>query len=555
MGAQSHKVSPTRLITSLLSGEKQEVAIILAYGLGVGLLSLAVPVGVQTLVNNVNFGSFNQPVLFLVLAVFIGLGVAATMRAVQVVMIELLQKRFFSQVALEVAWRIPRLKLESSTSGHLPEFVNRFFDVLTVQKSGAMLLLEGFGLVLQIVLGLILLAFYHWFLLGFAFFIVGCVAVIFFLMGRGAVRTSIEESVQKYRVATLLEDLAARPLMFRSQHARQLALTRADAVVNDYLKARSRHFRILMRQVLGSLALQAIASSALLGIGAFLVVRNQLTLGQLVAAEIVVTTALGSLAKFQKHLEAFYDLVAALDKIDGLLDLPIEKVAGDSLPANSSAAEIEIRDLSFGFEKVEALFTRVSARIQPGSRVALLGSNASGKSTLLDLVYGIKTPSAGTIAIDGCDYRDLSCESLRNHMALIRSIEILPDTIAENVRLGREHLTTEDIRKALLAVGLMDQVTALPDGLQTVLRGDGAPLSVAQGQALMIARAIVGAPRLLLVDEVLDELDEGLRERTVSILLDPKAPWTLVLATHDPELAALCEVIVSMDALNERRAG
>lgn len=549
-----HNVSPTRLMVSLLGSEKKEIGIVLIYGIGVGVLSLAVPVGVQTLVNTVNFGSVNQPVLFLVLAVFLGLAAAAFLRGVQIVMVELLQKRFFATVALELAYRIPRVKLDGKSVGRFPELVNRFFDVLTVQKSGATLLLEGFALALQITLGLLLLAFYHWFLLAFAIVLITSVTVILFVLGRGAVGTSIEESVQKYRVAAWLEELAARPLLFRSRDARELALRRADEVVGSYLTARSNHFRILIRQVIGSLALQATASSVLLGIGAWLVVRNQLTLGQLVAAEIVVTTALGSLAKFQKHLEAFYDLTAALDKLDGLMELPLERESEERLSLPDGAAQLTIKDLSYEYESGQPLLDKISIDITPGSHVAILGSNASGKTTLIDILYGIKEATHGTVLLDNRDYRDIALEAIRDQVALVRGLELLPDTIYENVRAGRNQLNADDVRDALAMAGILEDVQAMKQGTQTLLGFDGSPLSVSQTRALVLARALVGKPRLLLLDESLDELDEKSRDSALAVLTAKNTPWTLVLATSDSDLASKCRLIVSLDGYGSRRS-
>lgn len=554
VGPHHEPISPTRLIRSMLHGERKEIAVILLYGIGVGLLSLAIPVGIQTLVSTVNFGSLSQPVLFLVLAVFLGLALAACLRGVQVVIVEQLQKRLFSEIALELAYRIPRLSLDEKNKSRFPDLVNRFFDVLTVQKSSAMLLLEGFALALQVGLGLVLMGFYHWFLLSFALVMVASIGIILFLLGRGAIESSVEESAQKYRVAAWLEDLAARPLLFRSSNARKMALKKADEVVGGYLDARGSHFRILMRQILGSLALQAFASSALLGIGALLVIKNQLTLGQLVAAEIVVTTALASLAKFQKHLEAFYDLVAALDKLEYLFTLPIERSEGEALKDLKRPASVEVKGLTYAFESSEPLFHEMNIQIPAGSKVAILGSNSSGKTTFVDLLFGIKRAQNGAILIDGFDYRDLSLESIRDQVSLVRGIEILPDTILENVRAGREHISLENVQAVLAQLGLLEEIGDLKDGLQTQLNGDGGPLSIAQVHRLSLARAIVSSPRLLVVDETLDDLDEKSREKAMSLLLKKDTPWTLVLTTHDASLAQKCDSIISLDSLRQRRS-
>ena len=552
MGDGIHKVSPSKLILSLLQGERNEILVVLLYGVGVSVLSLAVPVGIQTLVNTVTFGSFSQPVLFLVLAVFAGLTIAAVLRGIQIVVVEQLQRRFFSQIALELSYRIPRFSLERVPKAQFPELINRFFDVLTVQKSSATLLMEGFALALQITFGLILLAFYHWFLLAFAFVLISSVGVVIFLLGRGAVSTSIDESVQKYRVAAWLEELAARPLLFRSTASRALALERANEIVTDYLDARASHFTILMRQVVGSLTLQAVGSSALLGIGAYLVVQNQLTLGQLVAAEIVVTSALGSLAKFQKHLEAFYDLVAALDKIEGLLGLPIETDRGEVPEVKPGPAELEIKDLSYHFESGTPVFEKLNFKARAGAKIAILGSNSTGKTTLVDLLYGVKTPQSGTILLDGQDYRDLTPEVIRDQIYLVRGIEFLPDTIFENLRVGKTDIRIEKARQALEKVGLLEDILKFPEGIHTKL-GNNSPLTLSQAHALIIARAIVSEPKVILVDETFDELDEDARSAALEVLIEPSAPWTLFLATHNESLANRFSEVLSLDSLKERR--
>ncbi|MFM8270253.1 MAG: peptidase domain-containing ABC transporter [Pseudomonadota bacterium] len=554
MGLDKHPISATRLIRSMLQGERNEIAVVLTYGLGVGLLSLAIPVGIQALVSTVNFGSLGQPVLFLVLAVFLGLGAAAVLRAIQVVIVEQLQKRLFGEVALELAYRIPRLKLDGNNETRFPVLVNRFFDVLTVQKSSATLLLEGFALALQIVLGLVLLGFYHWFLLSFAIVIVASIAVILFLLGRGAIASSVEESVQKYRVAAWLEEIAARPILFRSNHAREMALKKADEVVTSYIEARSSHFSIVMRQVLGSLALQAVASSALLGIGAYLVIKSQLTLGQLVAAEIVVTNALASLAKFQKHLEAFYDLVAALDKLEFLFTLPVEKTEGAEVKNLKNSVELEIKALTYSFDSGDPLFDEMNLKIPAGAKVAILGANSSGKTTFVDLLYGIKNAHSGAILFDGFDYRDLSLESLRDQVGLVREVELLPETILDNLKAGRNEIPLEDIQEVLSRIGLLEELIELPGGLQTKLNGDGRPLSFAQSRRLALARSILSKPRLLLVDETLDDLDEKAREKALEFLIQKSAPWTLIITTHDMNLARKCDTIISLDSLKQRRS-
>jgi putative ABC transport system ATP-binding protein len=535
--SKAHTVSPSRLLTSFFQPEKKDIAIILLYGVGVGVLSLAVPVGVQTLVNTVTFGTFNQPVLFLVMAVLLGLCVAAALRTVQIILVEKFQKRFFANVALELSHRLTRTVVDAAGTTRSPEVVNRFFDVLTVQKSAALLLMEGFGLILQTGISIALLSVYHPILLAFALLLLAAIYVILFVLGRGGIQSSLEESIQKYRVAAWLEEIVARPLTFSDRQAREFALKRADTLVNDYLEARTSHFRILLRQILGSLGLQTVASAALLGLGAYLVTKGQLTIGQLVAAEIVVTTALNSLAKFQKHLEAFYDLIAALDKVDFLLEMPLERQSGNLAPTTDGPAKLELRNVTYMPPGVERGFQNLNLEIPSGSHTALLGPGGSGKSTFMDLLYALREPQSGFLLLDGLDYREINPETMRDKVVLVRGLEFLGSSILENVRAGRQAISTDEIYTCLRDLGILDDLLNLPNGLQTRLGDAGLPLSISQAQILMLARGIVGKPRLLLVDELLDGLDPELTSQALSVLNDSKAPWTLLVSTRIDSVA------------------
>lgn len=540
-----------RVIRDLVYSERREISVVLIYGLASGILSLVVPIGVQTLVNKVAFGALNQPVLFLVLAVFICMSAAAVFRGVQIVVTELFQRRLFSKVALELAYRLPRVRSEAHSSVDLTDRVNRFLDVVTLQKSGAMLLLDGFTLVLQAVAGLTLLAFYHPFLLAFDVVLVVSVVFILFGLGWGASSTSIEESSAKYRVLAWLEDVAQRNFSLRSRTAREFVLMRTDDLVQQYLRARTAHFRILMRQVVGSLALQSVASAGLLGIGALLVIRNQLTLGQLVAAEIVVTTVLSSLQKFQKHLETYYDLVAAASKVDDVLALPQERKDGEPLFEKSDAISLEVRGIEYEAAKGWRL-PPIDFSVKAGASLALLGSNGTGKSTLVDIIYGLKAAKSGSVLVNGQDIRDLSLEQFRTGIAVVRQAALFEDTVANNVRFGNPPLSMDQVRGAIDLVGLAPALEKFEQGLQLQVSELGSPLTAAESHRLALARALAAKPKLLVIDEWLDAVDETTLKDVQRILFSASRETTLILCTHRRDLAEKCETVVDLDQISVR---
>lgn len=527
--------SPFRRLLRLLSSERRDIAIVIAFAVGVGVLALATPVAVQSLVNIVSFGGLTQPLLVLALLLLGFLSLAGTIRSFKAYVVEILQRRLFVRVVTDLGYRLPRVHVESFDRNHGPELVNRFFDVLTVQKVGASLLLDGVAVVLQTVIGLLILAFYHPFLLAFDVVLIAGIAFVLFVMGRGAVRTAIAESKAKYAVAASLEEIARNPMSFKQVGGPQLARNRADALAVDYVEARRRHYRVVFRQIVSSLALQTMTATALLTIGGWLVINGQLTLGQLVAAELIVSIVLASFAKLGQKLEGFYDLLAAVDKLGQLLDLQLERETGERVDRAMSGAGLKMIELTFAYNGARPALYEVNLAVEPGERVQVVGRHGSGKSTLADLLYGLRTPTTGRIEIDGIDVREISLESLRRQVAVVKEIEMIDGSIELNVSMGRDDVSAADVRTALEAIGMLEEIRDLPDGLATKLNSTGAPLSSGQASRLMLARAIAGKPRLVVLDDFLDDLDIDARRMALKALASPDRQWTLLVMTRHDE--------------------
>ena len=543
---------PLARLIGLLRPEKQDLWVILVFSVVVGLLALATPVAVEALVNTVAFGRYLQPVVVLAILLFVFLAFAAAMRALLTLMAEIIQRRVFVRVVEDLAYRLPRVRQQALDDAHGPELVNRFFDIVTVQKSIAALLLDGISIVLQTAIGMAVIAFYHPFLLGFDVVLLLLIAFIILGLGRGAVKTAIYESKAKYAIAAWLEELTRHPTAFKLHAGPQLALDRADQLAVQWIEARRKHFGIVMRQILFALGLQALAATALLGLGGWLVILGELTLGQLVAAELIVMIIVGSFAKLGKHMESFYDLLAAVDKLGQLFDLPVESHDKLFHLAEGTPARVALRGVSCD-DGAEAGIVNASFELAAGESVALVGS---GKSAIVDLLSGIRQPATGHIELDGIDLRELRPDSLREHLGVARGLEIFHGSLEENIHLNRPHISAMDVRESLETVGLIDELLKLPDGLTTMLQTNGWPISASQAARVMIARAIVGRPRLLLIDGTLDGLPDGQLHNILGRLVRKDAPWTAFIATGRQTVADCCNRIVALgDNTSDRSAG
>jgi len=536
---------PWQRLTEALRFDRSDILTIVAFATAVGVLSIATPAAIEALVNTVAFGVQLWPVIVLALVMFGFLALAAALRAMQLYVAECLQRRMFVRTAEAFADHFSRAEIESFDGRNPTDIVNRFFEISSVQKAFASLLVDGLSVVTITVVGLAVLAFYHPYLLTFAAVMASLVFILLFVLGIGGVQTSIAESYAKFDVAAWLEELAKCPHTFRFGRGGELAQQRADDLADAYVTARRRHFRVVWRQTLFALLLETVAMTVLLGLGGWLVISRQLTLGQLVAGELIVALVLAAISKSGKYIETFYDLQASLDKLGVIDQLPLEQEGGETLSTSDNAmrvvAELRISRPTGGPTGIEPL-RRLD--IQTGERLAICGPSGSGKTRLMETLALLRVPAEGLLEFDGLDARSLDRPLTRLQLAYVGQAETFADTVAENLRVGRSELSAANIRRALEMVGLADTVARLPQGVGTRLASDGLPLSANDISRLSIARAIAGRPRLLLINGMLDRLELSSCPELIESLFDRAAPWTLVIVTARDDIKTRCDRVV-----------
>jgi putative ABC transport system ATP-binding protein len=534
-----HHESPRIKLFNLLRSEKKDLLIIFAYSLVIGLLSLVIPVAIQSLVNTIAFANLLQPLIILTLLVVFALSFESVLRLLRTYVVEVLQQRIFVRVASDISYRLPRVKLESFDENHGPELVNRFLDVLTIQKSTSSLLIDGLAIFIQTVVGMILLAFYHPILLGFDLIIIACILFILLILSHKGMETSIKESKIKYKVLAWLEEIALNLKSFKSYQGYIYAMKNSDFLVKDYLKARKKHFVILFRIFTGTLFLQVFASSALLGIGGWLVMEQQLTIGQLVASELIVASIVSNFAKFGKQLEIYYDLLAALDKISHLVELKTEKNGLESLSGIDNPLNIVFKNVSFEYQKNQIL-NKLNFNVKEGSIFGLYSEEGKGKTTISELIYGLRKPTFGIIEVNKTDLQLLNLDMYRQQVSIVSQPEVIHGTIIENIRMGREYIKIDDIRKSLEKVNIWNELSNLPLGLETVLSTGGSPLSYTTSLKLMIARAIVNDNSLIIFDGIFDYLEE----KSVKYIFDnafDKTKSTIFITSSNKKIIDYCD--------------
>ncbi|QJW89898.1 ABC transporter ATP-binding protein [Spirosoma taeanense] len=321
--------SPVQRLFRLLSNEKKDIGYIYLYAIVTGIISLSLPLGIQAVFNLVSGGLVFSSVYVLIGLVIAGVIIAGLLLIGQMVLVEILQQRIFAKAAFEFAYRLPRIQPESFGGYYPPELMNRFFDVMTIQKGLPKLLIDLTAAAMQILFGIILLSFYHPVFLAFGLFTLLAVTGIVLISGPAGLRTSLRESKDKYKVVAYLEDIARDLPGYRYRTANGSAdqlelIDHMDALVTNYLKNRQQHFGVLKRIFYNGLAFKTLITAGLLILGTTLVVGREMTLGQFVASELVIVLITSSVDKLLSGIDTVFDLLTAVEKIGSVTDLPLE---------------------------------------------------------------------------------------------------------------------------------------------------------------------------------------------------------------------------------------
>ncbi|MCB9163532.1 MAG: ATP-binding cassette domain-containing protein [Flavobacteriales bacterium] len=537
-------ITPWQRLTRLLKVDKREIGHIYLYALVGGAISLSVPLGIQAIINLISGGQVATSWGVLIAFVTIGVGFTGVLQVMQLALAENIQQRLFARSAFEFAYRIPRIKAEAVGGKYLPELVNRFFDTMSIQKGLSKLLLEVPLALLQIALCLILLALYHPFFIAFGAFLLLLLYGIFRFSGKRGLETSITESGFKYAVAHWLEELARSMGTFKLIGETDLPLERTDQLVNGYVTARKAHFRVLLGQYGAMVVFKVIVTLSLLALGGVLVMNEQMNLGQFVAAEIVILLLMGAVEKIILRIETVYDVLTALDKVGSVTDLPLEREEGLRTLDREASKGLDVKLTGVAFRSHfhgRPVLEGIDLHLMPGEKVCLCGPNGVGKTTLLRILGGAITAHEGTVQLDGHPMNSLNLDIVRSVIGdSLTEEDVFAGTVMENIAVGRPWVTEGDVTEACRVTGLFEQLSQYPEGLLTKLDPQGSRLPKSLVKRIIQARCIAGSPRLILLEDSLQNWDVRDREELLGWISAPERPWTLLAVSNDPWLQQRC---------------
>ncbi len=513
-GSQISLAKFFRIFLDILKPEANFYWLAAVYGVGISLLSLATPISVQMLINTIANTALTAPLVMLSLTLFGLLFISSMIYALRIHLMELFARRFYARMVAEIS--LISVYAQNPFFGDVKKgpLFNRYFDVIYVQTAIPILFIGGFTTLLQIAVGFVLVSLYHPYFLGFTLVMIALIWTVWLSWGARAMRTGVDLSHAKHSTAAWLQSIGSSNGFFKSQRRIDYALDKTDDHTRIYIVERKRHFRHLFSQTVAFLLMYAGASAALLGLGGWLVIENQLTLGQLVAAELVLSAAFFGVAQLGSYLDYFYDLFAAVEEISQFYDIEQEQPKGANL-FDAPDHTIAMKGVRGRARNDEAQF---DLEIPSGAIIMAAASHHGVQRLFTNLLKLHIIPEGGIATLGGIDMKAIEAHQLRKNVHVLDRPSIVEMTIREYLGLSCPDTAPQRMIGALETVGLAKTIATLEKGLDTPLASTGYPLSSVELQQLKLANALLEKPRILVLSRLFDLLDPGPIERAVDEL-------------------------------------
>ncbi|WP_158768376.1 ABC transporter ATP-binding protein [Paraglaciecola sp. L1A13] len=507
-------VNLRQTLFALLKPERSFFAVVIAYSVVIGLLTLAVPIAVQTLINTIANIASTRAVITLAIVLFSTLLLSGCFAALRMRVMEYYERRVYARLVADLSLRTilaPHSYFEGSQNTSI---THRYFDIMTLQKNVPSLMVDGIALILQMIVGFTLVSFYHPFLLAFNLCVILIMYIIWRLWSTQAKISAVRLSESKYSTAKWLSNLASANDFLKSSSQFDYAGKKTERYVSEYVDNHSRHFSFTFKQVVMFLVLYALASSALLGLGGWLVIDGQLSIGQLVAAELIMAAVFLGLSNFSNYLKLYYELYGTADKIGGVISMPQEAYEQTSKPAPAGGA-LNFNNVIIKRKDESCL---IDKNIAQGDKYFVTTQSNWTQRTIVNLLKRYETPASGWINLDNNDLSDYDTYDLRQAVFVLDRSLIIECTIEEYIKMCAPDVSTNEINVTLEKVGLTDIINSLPLKLKTSISAVGTPLQPLEFILLKLVVVMLSKPKVLIINQHFDAIPTSRRERILKVI-------------------------------------
>lgn len=518
-------------LKKILSKEKKLYWLVLIYGIGISILGLAMPISVQYIISNITFTALLKPLIIVAAILFFILVSYVILKALQIYAIHIFSKHFFTRIVGDIFNSFVFSNYELFERRNRTDIANRFFEIINIQKVFPDILFGGISIVQQVFVGFLLISFYHPYFFIFSCIIILAVYLTFRAWGLNSLKNLHKNSYNKYEVINILENISNIHKEFKSKHSIEYAKNKVDNSVADFLINRNKYFKSLFSQSVTLLIIYIFASIGFLMIGSILVLNGEITIGQLVAMELVVSTMLLRLSEFGKYLDSFYELAVSCAKLNIFYDIEQEKqISGKIIASNIDRTEdiICMKEVEINYQN--QIFKLDFSLKDASSNLIAVDSNNS-REIFCKLLYKLIEPNAGEIQYYGQNIENVDSYSLRNRIFMIDTSDIYESTIREYLTEGVE-ASQSQIQKVLHIVQLDEILKILKIDLDHKIVPGGYPFSITQTIRLKVAKALLYQPDIIILGTIFDRIEYSRKQRILKTIKESYPNTTLIHFTN-----------------------
>ena len=535
----------------LLKLERSILGIIASYAVAIGFFLLCVPIAVQELVSTFSFAM--EPRMIFTLALFVAsslTGVAA-FRVLQARAVETFQQRIYTRIAIGFTRLLPRLRDDTFATPQAYRFMEA--DLLT--RALVAMVADLFNVAVVGTIGVTMLILFHpFFVLYILVLILGFVGLLT-LFGRGGFFITLEMSRLHYDIFGWIQNIAHNLPHLRAAGDSPYLLERTDTLTRLYARIRQRRSDTLTgRQYKAAALWQVAGHSGLLITAGLLVADGQLTVGQFAAAEVLVGNLLINMDTLARRMVAMFFTFVSCREMAAVFSLPTEEDdAKEDVPAaqfGAAGIHLTCRNLTYTGPDGTPIFENVSLDVAPGEKVAILCNTNNAKTALAKVLAGLHPSASGFVRYNDMNLIEVKRDSISRVRGLVLDSHptLLDGTLEDNITLGRPTIDYQDLQWALRFVELDHEIDALPQGLNTRVSSLDTNLSMSQILRLLMARAIVIRPQLLIFDGTLHNMLPATREVLLRRLCAKDEPWSVIFLSNDPNFSAFVDRRISLDS-------
>jgi ABC-type bacteriocin/lantibiotic exporter with double-glycine peptidase domain len=493
MNENTETLSPFQRIWHLVGSERKNIRFLYIYAILSGAISLIIPLGIQAIIGLVLAGKLSSSWFILIVLITLAILLSGLTGLAQLSILESIQSKLFVRTAFNFSEKLASASRYLKRYPSLVELSEKFLDIITVQKSFSKLLLSFTTSLLEIVFGIILLVIYHPAFLIFGLSLLILVAIVLKATYRRGIESARAESNYKFKTAFWLSEIAQNRVTFNLKKAQGFHLQKADEYLRGYVSSRQSHFKILYNQAAIAIGIKVVLTMAMLFLGSFLLVREDISLGQFLASEILIISLVDSVGKLVISVESLYDAGIALEKLGSVTDATLDDDLSLSTLTNvdASAPEVTITDRKSGHPVVN---------IKPGQKVGICGLPGTGRTRILKTIIG-EIQSEYNAQLNHIPVENISGECLGTITGIcLQGSNIFEGTLAQNIVLSNEP-DMKELTTLSQILNLHGFISSLPGGFNHLFETEsGIPNNIAK--KIPLARALYQSPPLILIDDV-----------------------------------------------------